>query len=1191
MKKYIKRLKTLLSDPSRSQNERVFIVLIILALTILFFALIGDIIYSENIPEIIVLILALVLVPWATFFGVRNNKIGIVSKIMAIALTFIIIPVTFIFGGGIQGVAVPWMIFAYLYIGLALTEQWKTIMIIVHTVLILSLIYAGYLFPEFIRERERSVIFLDCALSVVEVGIICFVMTRFQMWMFSEENKRAKEETIKVEELNSSQNRFFSSMSHEIRTPINSILGLNEIILRQEDASEEIRRDAGGIQGAGRMLLAIINDILDFSKIEAGKMEIVPVNYNLASTVSEIVNMIWLKAQQKGLELKIEIDPSIPAGLFGDEVRIKQILVNLLNNAVKYTNEGTVTLHIEKEASKDDQVALTFTVSDTGMGIKQDTIPYLFDAFRRIDEEKNSKIEGTGLGLSIVKQLVDLMGGKITVNSVYTQGSSFIVTLWQTVVRYDAIGEVDIKSYGASMGKGGYSAGFTAPDVNVLIVDDNEMNLEVEKKLLKGTEITVDTAMSGQDALLMTSVNRYDIIFMDHLMPEMDGIECMHKIRQQPTGLNNKAPIIVLTANAGSENKELYASSGFEDYLVKPVSGRMLEDMIISHVPETKILISRQDDMDRTSLSATKGYSRKIPVHIATSSVTDLPKQVIRNYQIDVIPFTVHGEGGAFYDGVETEVDEVLRYHKKGQVFETSQPTVAEFEDFFANELKKAVNVIYISSAASLSREYANACEAAEAYGNVQIFDSGVGSSATGLLVLIAQRMAISGERPERIIEELEKTRSITHCSFVTDGSFYMRNKDSYSRQVADIMKTFSIRPILECSEGNMRIERIGFGNFESIYRKYIDHDLGKTKPDTNVIFVMYSDLNDEQKQLIKSRIEKHYEFENVIFQKASSVLSLIAGEGGFGLAFFEGGELSYRLSPMLITDDEEDEMTEVKPDAAAGEREQILATDKEVASFWSEYRAGYKAGFKPGDDACDVTENKTEPKEANVQVWAETKWYDRIAGIDPAMAIENSGSEETFKSVLKIFYESLGDKTKEIEDMFSAGDLSNYTIKVHALKSSAKLIGAAELSEDAQKLEDAGKGNDVEYIDKNHSEFIEKLYVFKEILSDVFSEKEPVETNAGNEPATDKEPQKIDIEKASGKDKETNEKYLRLLIRSIFDMLRESAKRQDSVMINKTIRESEDYVLPDDIQEKINRIKELNENGDYEGIVSVLDE
>ena len=404
-------------------------------------------------------------------------------------------------------------------------------------------------------------------------------------------------------------------------------------------------------------------------------------------------------------------------------------------------------------------------------------------------------------------------------------------------------------------------------------------------------------------------------------------------------------------------------------------------------------------------------------------------------------------------------------------------------------------------------------------------------------------------------------------------------------------MKTFSIRPILECSEGNMRIERIGFGNFESIYRKYIDHDLGKTKPDTNVIFVMYSDLNDEQKQLIKSRIEKHYEFENVIFQKASSVLSLTAGEGGFGLAFFEGGELPYRLSSMLITDDEEDEMTEDKPDAAAGEREQILATDKEVASFWSEYRAGYKAGFKPGDDACDVTENKTEPKEANVQVWAETKWYDRIAGIDPAMAIENSGSEETFKSVLKIFYESLGDKTKEIEDMFSAGDLSNYTIKVHALKSSAKLIGAAELSEDAQKLEDAGKGNDVEYIDKNHSEFIEKLYVFKEILSDVFSEKEPVETNAGNEPATDKEPQKIDIEKASGKDKETNEKYLRLLIRSIFDMLRESAKRQDSVMINKTIRESEDYVLPDDIQEKINRIKELNENGDYEGIVSVLDE
>ena len=221
------------------------------------------------------------------------------------------------------------------------------------------------------------------------------------------------------------------------------------------------------------------------SKIEAGKMDIVPVNYNLGNMISEIVNMIRLRAQQKDLTLNLEVDPAIPAELFGDEVRIKQILVNLLNNAVKYTQEGSVTLRIEKEDNTGgDEVVLLFSVIDTGMGIKQDVIPYIFDAFARMDEERNAKIEGTGLGLSIVKQLVELMEGKITVNSTYTEGSTFIVSLKQKVTRREPVGEISIDNYEKSETRGRYLPGFTAPEARILIVDDNEMNLEVEKKLL-----------------------------------------------------------------------------------------------------------------------------------------------------------------------------------------------------------------------------------------------------------------------------------------------------------------------------------------------------------------------------------------------------------------------------------------------------------------------------------------------------------------------------------------------------------------------------------------------------------------------------------------------------------------------------------------------------------------------------------
>ena len=822
--KLLKKLRALITDPSRDLKVRVFVMLTMLAISTGALAMIGDILYKENIMEIIALVLTVIMVPVLTAFGVRTGKIDLAARLLSFAIVFGIMPVVYIFGGGTQGGGIPWLVFSYLYIGLVLYGGWRLIMIFSMTGVVIFLFVLNVRHPEVIRPHYGEIIYLDIALAVIEVGFVCFIMTWYQNRLFMEENKRAREETKKVEELNNAQSRFFSSMSHELRTPINSILGLNEIILRQPDASEEIIKDAGNIQGAGRMLLALINDILDFSKIEAGKMDIVPVNYNLGSMVSEIVNMLWLRAQQKGLEFKIEVDPFIPAELYGDEVRIKQILVNLLNNAVKYTQEGSVTLHIEREDTQGDQVALTFSVIDTGMGIKQSAIPYLFDAFKREDEEKNARIEGTGLGLSIVKQLVDLMGGRVTVNSVYTQGSTFVVTLWQKVTRAESIGDINITNSQTKVRAAGYKAGFLAPGVRILIVDDNEMNLEVEKKLLAATEMVVDTVQSGEKALEMTSEHTYDIIFMDHLMPEMDGIECLNFIRTQEGGLNNRVPVVVLTANA--ENRDLYARSGFEDVLLKPVTGRQLEAVLLAHLPESKVQLQEGSELQKLSMNTTRGYSRRIPTQIAAGSMCDLPRTMLRRLQIDIIPFKLISEGRVFYDGIEAQADELLRYLKEGVTFDTEPPSVEEFERFFAAELKKAHNVIYIAMAATASKEYENAKTAAKAYGNVRVINSGQGSSAVGLLALLAQRMASHGEVLENILKELEKKAGSMHVSFVADTTFFARNKDASGGRLADLMNTFNIHPVIRVQNGSYGIFRLCAGELDHCFHKYVNYAL-----------------------------------------------------------------------------------------------------------------------------------------------------------------------------------------------------------------------------------------------------------------------------------------------------------------------------------------------------------------------------
>lgn len=375
-----------------------------------------------------------------------------------------------------------------------------------------------------------------------------------------------------------SRTQFFASMSHEIRTPINTIIGMNEMILR-ENENEEIEEYSYNIKSASQMLLGIINDILDFSKIEAGKLQIVESDYRLADMINDVALGNGLRAKRKKLEFNLNVDETLPCVLKGDEIRIKQILNNLLSNAVKYTEKGNVTFSV-KGIQDEEGFSLLISVKDTGIGIKEEDMNNLFSSFQRLELSKNRHIEGTGLGLNITKLLVELMDGTISVESEYGKGSCFTVKLQQKIVDKTAMGNLEQRRKAERAEKTSKEKGLHIPNAKILVVDDTKMNLVVIKGLLKRTGAQLDMAESGNQCFDMTKEKKYDVILMDHMMPEPDGVQTLHMIREDKENLNRETPIVVLTANAIAGMKEEYMAEGFDDYLSKPVEVEKLEEVL-----------------------------------------------------------------------------------------------------------------------------------------------------------------------------------------------------------------------------------------------------------------------------------------------------------------------------------------------------------------------------------------------------------------------------------------------------------------------------------------------------------------------------------------------------------------------------------------------------------------------------------
>lgn len=497
--------------------------------------------------------------------------------------------------------------------------------------------------------------------------------------------EEAKREALAAD---AAKGKFLAHMSHEIRTPINAVLGMNTMILR-ETTDLQIKEYALDIQSAGQNLLALINDILDFSKIESGKLEIINVEYDMSSMIHDISNMIASKVRDKNLEFRIHVDEELPSKLLGDDVRIRQILVNLLNNAVKYTHSGSVTLSINGRKNN-GKVILDCSVEDTGIGIKEEDISKLFLEFERIEEKRNRNIEGTGLGINITMQLLALMGSSLQVESVYGKGSRFFFSLEQEIVDSTPVGNLEERLKQQSLDYS-YMEVFTAPDANLLVVDDNAMNLKVFINLLKATKVNVDVADGGKACLKLICEKHYDLIFLDHMMPDMDGIETLHRMKKETNSKCQDTPVIALTANAITGAKEMYLSEGFDAFLSKPINPEKLEQMILLMLPRDLLIFDvaeKNENMPAGNENRQKAIALPVEEELPIVDGIDWDYGLLHLRDEKLLHQTVED----FYKALLPEADALEKFYH--EIFQEDSPKNFEQYRIKVHAMKSSANMI-----------------------------------------------------------------------------------------------------------------------------------------------------------------------------------------------------------------------------------------------------------------------------------------------------------------------------------------------------------------------------------------------------------------------------------------------------------------------------------------------------------------
>lgn len=517
------------------------------------------------------------------FYAYKSGRYQFCYVVTIITIFLVMFPYLFFKSGGYKGGMVSFYIFGILFTVFMLEGKAMFFTAFTEMVVYIATILIAYQNPQMVVwfSSEKEVV-MDLLIGFCASSISVAVVMYLHFRMYNKQQEILEEARIEAQSANKAKSAFLANMSHEIRTPINVMLGMNEMILRESE-SEEIRQYAKSIERSGSYLISLINNILDISRIESGKMEIEEGKYELRQLLDEVMLIAEKQAEQKSLKMNLIFDKTLPAYLIGDVIHIKQILLNLINNAVKYTKEGQIDIKVSKN---EEETKLIFEVKDTGIGIKEENLPVLFDAFMRVDSKKNKKIKGTGLGLAIAKQLVEQMDGKIWVESVYGKGSSFFVHLPMKKVSDGKISNVEWKEADERKRRS-----FVAPQAKILIVDDNPENLMVTSSLLKRTAVFVDTAASGEECIHKVRQNVYDLILLDYMMPQMDGIDTIRELKKD---VQFHIPVIALTADVTKGIEQTFLREGFCAYLSKPVMWSKLEDLLMKYLRDDLVFI-RED--------------------------------------------------------------------------------------------------------------------------------------------------------------------------------------------------------------------------------------------------------------------------------------------------------------------------------------------------------------------------------------------------------------------------------------------------------------------------------------------------------------------------------------------------------------------------------------------------------------------
>ena len=871
-----------------------------------------------------------------------------------------------------------------------------------------------------------------------------------------------------AQQANQAKSTFLANMSHDIRTPINAVLGMNEMIQR-ECSSENILGYSDKIRSAGNTLLGLINDILDFSKIEAGKLDIIPVDYELTSVLNDLVTMIKLRADAKGLTLDTHINSDIPKLLHGDEIRLKQIITNILTNAVKYTEKGTVTFNVSYEKKDSESIILKVSISDTGIGIKQEDIPRLFSQFDRLDEKRNRSIEGTGLGINITQRLLSMMNSTLMVRSEYGKGSVFSFDIVQKVVKWEPIGSLEDALRRSDVDRKKYREQFTAPTAEILVADDTPMNLEVFVSLLKTTLVKIDTAESGAECLSSAAKKKYDIIFIDHMMPHMDGIETLKELKAMKDSPNTDTPVICLTANAVSGSREMYLGEGFDDYIAKPVEPLRLEQMIIEYLPENKII-----KPDIGTVSSNKHG-------VSTVLVIDDDKIIRSTAKTILSPYynVICSESGA--DGI-TKAEKIMPDLILLDIYLSDRSGFEVLDLLRNNTVTRNIPVMFITGDISKETEVKALQSGASDYVRKPFVSEVLLQRSKRVIDLyhfqsgLQREIGRQTQRADRLSLEMMIALSKT-----VDAKDHYTN--GHSGRVAEYAAEIA--------------RRMGksFEEQQKIYEMGLMHDIGKIGVSEDIINKA-TRLTDEE----FAQIKKHTVIGYDILSSITEMPDLSVGARSHHERYDGGGYpdgLKEKEIPeaarIICIADCYDAMTSTrtysKPKSQQAVRAEIERCsgsqfDPNIAPIMiqmidddKEYIMNEDGGakvWKNRDRVWDIIRTSDSISENNKRTLP--RWLYEITEINIDNGMLHCSNSETYLSALKTYAKTAVSAADEIEALLKSNDTDNAAVKIHAIKSTSRVIGAAKLGDLAEQLEMAGKSGNTDTLYGNSDELLSRI-------------------------------------------------------------------------------------------------------------------